>query len=81
MQSMCDKRRETLKKQVAKANRPVQPVVPEPATPIHKVPSSPSLDFDKKRKKSLSSNGMRRDSNSSKVSFGGQYQRYQMDNV
>ncbi len=68
VQSMGDKRRQSLKRLVQKLHRPVQPVVPEPAVPTNQdPPSSPSphspsivvIDEDRRRKKSLSAVGKR----------------------
>lgn len=53
VQQMCDKRRNSLKRLVIKGNRPVQPVSPEPhiGPPLHKQPIT--IDYHRKRRKSL----------------------------
>ena len=71
VQSMCDKRRQSLKRLVQKLNRPVQAVLPEPAAPLTQqqvvppsspAPHSPNTVVNeevRRRKKSLTGGGKR----------------------
>lgn len=43
VQLMCDKREATLRKHAARHQRPVQPVIPEPAVPLQPPGGAPRL--------------------------------------